>query len=223
MKPIHIITVGSFGKEVAERISQRDEKVVVTELEGYQYFLPTDRFPSAKIHIFASDKPLSRLSKHLDIIFSKWKEPWLPIIQEHPYVRIGPFVIPDEEGCYHCFESRYLQHSSNPSHVKALYDYYSSNPMSAPKGYLPGFAGFVASYAWNLIQKFDQKDFSMAGKVYQLNMLSRTSLSSKVISVHGCPRCGFERDPKMASIDLLAKSIKPVLDSRTQKVEVNSK
>lgn len=222
MKPTHIITVGSFGEEIAERMKQKDSDLVVTRLEDYHYFIPSDRFPSAKIHIFACDKPLSRMAKHLDIIFSNWKEPWLLITQEHPYVRIGPFVIPDEEGCYHCFESRYLQNSSNAANVKALYDYYSAKPLESPKGYLPGFAGIAASFTGNLIKRLDNNGYPLSGTVYQLNMLTRSSFSSKVVSVHGCPRCGGKRDLKSRSVDMLSRSIQPVLDRR-KKLEVTMK
>lgn len=217
MKPIHIITVGGFGEEVAARFLQRDPSILVTKLETTNYTLQIHQFPSARLHIFVCDKPLSSFAKLLDNIFYNWKEPWLLMTQEHPYLRIGPFIIPGKKSCYHCFEARYLQHSTKPSHIKALYDYYSLHPFASPKGFLPGFAGIVTSYTWNIIKRFDQQDYSMAGDVYQIHMLKRTSFCAKVLNVHGCARCTPDRNWKTSSVDMLAKHITPLLKSRSSK------
>ncbi|MCY8857610.1 TOMM precursor leader peptide-binding protein [Bacillus atrophaeus] len=214
MKPIHIMSSGAFGEEVAEQFSKRYQNTAVTALPEPMYLLPSDRFPSARLHIFASWKSSSYISKQLDQLFFKWREPWLPITMDHPYVRIGPLVIPGEGPCFHCFESRSLQHSPVPQYVRKMDDYYHRHPDAGPKGYLRSFAGWSAVFASTIIKSIDKDAPSSAGSIWQMNMLTRESFSSKTVGIHGCPRCGLKRPEENRSVAQLSESLQSLLGGR---------
>ncbi|KJJ41555.1 hypothetical protein UM89_12605 [Bacillus subtilis] len=218
MKPIHIMTTGDFGREVAQQLSKKIDNIVITPLNEPLYLLPSDRFPSARLHIFASWKSSSFISKQLDQLCFKWNEPWLPITMDHPYIRIGPLVIPGEGPCYHCFESRYLQHSPVPQYVKKIDTYYHSHPDAGPKGFLRSFAGWSAIFASTVIKSIDENELSQSGRVWKLNMLTRESFSSQTISVHGCPRCGLKRPEENRSVKHLSENLQPLLSQRRGEV-----
>ncbi|AWK96227.1 TOMM precursor leader peptide-binding protein [Bacillus velezensis] len=215
MKPIHLITTGSFGEEISKQFIKRHQDTKVTALNENFHILPSDQFPSARLHVFAAWRPSACISKQLDRLFFQWKEPWLPIIMEHPYLRIGPLIIPGKGPCFHCFHARLLQHSPVPEYLKKIDDHYAKHPEAGPKGYLRSFAGWSAAFV-SIVLKSMEDGESLAGSMWQTNVLTRDSFRSNTIGVHGCPRCGLKRSEKSRSVDKLFESLQPLLGERRE-------
>ncbi|WZX99234.1 TOMM precursor leader peptide-binding protein [Bacillus sp. FSL W7-1360] len=220
MKPIHIIAVGKFGLEVATQIEKRVGHTVVTEMPERLPLLPSDRFPVARLHILASWKPVSSLSKMMDNLSFAWNVPWIPIVLNHPQLQIGPVVTPKEGPCFHCYEKRVLQHSPFPGHIHAMHHYYDQTPTAGPKGYVRAFAGWSASHILYIDSILTIGDEDVSGCLWQMDVLTRESCRSLVVGVHGCPRCGLGRSEKDRSVDQLMIDMERVSEYARVKEEV---
>ncbi|OAJ76157.1 hypothetical protein AYJ08_19960 [Brevibacillus sp. SKDU10] len=215
MKPIHVIAVGTFGTEVANQIVSRAPETVVTHMPATYTQLPTHLFPVARIHVLASWRAVSQLSNQMDEYSYRWKIPWLPVVMDHPYLRIGPFVDTSEGACYHCFEKRYLQHSPTPEYIDALNSYYDAHPEAGPKGFLRVFASLSAAQVIHLEKCYRQESTSISGSLWQINILTSEPLQTQVIGVHGCPRCGLGRQEEDRSVAQLRVDLKNLIKEPT--------
>lgn len=201
MKSLHILAEGPFGRGVAEQLMCRVDDAASTLIPEKDHHFQASRFPLAKVHVFVASRPVSRLFKTMDTLAHNWKTPWLPVVLEHPYLRIGPFIEPTRgESCYHCFERRYLQHHLTPDYLQALYHYYDHTPTAGPKGHLKVFTGLAAAHTTGLLNRYHFDGTSVIDDVWQINLLTRESIRSKVVGIHGCPRCGLGREESDRSV-----------------------
>lgn len=203
MIPIFVLAVGDFGAEALRRLRE-----VVPGTEGSVLAsegLHPARLPLARLYTLITWRPVPRLMRSVDQLFHDWRVPWFPVVQEHPYLRAGPVVLPGAGGCLHCFERRGTQHSTTASLLTTLYDYYDNNPAAGPSGYLPGLAGMAAAMAGELSHAMEFRREQVAGTVRQFHMVTRDLVRGTVIGIHGCPRCGTKRDERTRSYAALTQ------------------
>src|SRR5689334_12202771 len=126
---IHTLAVGAFGEAVISQLTFSDR------VSGPLW--PPELWPAARVRVLASWYPVPGLMSALDEATFQTGIPWLPVIQEHPLVRIGPAVIPGLGPCYSCARQRFLQHDDDAQMSKALLSFYEGHPGAGPVGYLP--------------------------------------------------------------------------------------
>lgn len=96
MTKVHVLAVGDFGAAVAERLQRGHHDVEVTsDREGPLRFPAS--WPVADVRILASWREVPALSELVDARSADWRTTWLPVVAEHPRLRIGPLVVPGEE------------------------------------------------------------------------------------------------------------------------------
>lgn len=118
---------------------------------------------------------------------------WLPVIMEHPVIRVGPMVRPPTGPCFGCFTRRRAQHDSKSWVTAALHAAYESDESCGPGGYLPHQARMAAAVAHDLLsrQAMDAESTG-AGEVTTIRLLAGGLDTSRVLACHGCTRCGSD-------------------------------
>jgi bacteriocin biosynthesis cyclodehydratase domain-containing protein len=204
MRPVHVLSAGDFGRAVAARMGEMLE-IVVTEVRGHG--VSPASWPLARLHILASWRPALSISRQVEASAFAWRVPWLPIVAEHPFIYIGPSIVPGVGPCYGCFRRRLMQHSGSNDLTDALQTHYENDPEAGPQGYLPTLATFSAMVACDIAERIAHDPANEAGKVSQLHVPSLRTLQGLVVGVHGCERCGSGRDERTRSHAELEKDL----------------
>lgn len=208
---LHVISIGFLGNKIAKRIAEYGH-TVISHTNNPNEVSPAT-WPTASIHVLAAGFPVSNVCLLVDSMANKWRVPWLPVIVDHPHLRIGPTVSPVGP-CYSCFRRRRLQHLADVDLELSRESYYESGESQGPEGFLDPWMSFAAVVVWELAHGLIHDPENVSGKVYEINMVTLRSQSGNAIGFHGCPRCGLHRNESTRSIDGLLAELAPVLPSR---------
>jgi bacteriocin biosynthesis cyclodehydratase domain-containing protein len=208
MLPIHVIALGAFGEAVAKRMA---EEVGVHITYAKSDRIAPAEWPLARLHVLTAWRHAPSFADAVDAAAFAWRVPWLPVVAEHPFVYIGPAVLPGVGPCYTCFRRRLVQHSQTSDLAEALHAHYEAEPPAGPKGYLPAAATLAAMKACELIDRIDSAPAVEAGNVYQLHLLTCRTLSCGVVGIHGCRRCGTGRNERTRSYAELKSDLSRLL------------
>lgn len=200
----HVIAVGDFGLAVAARLRDAIDDITVQEVHGDRPIPMT--WPVAGTYVLAASRELPALAGVLDDCAFRWRVPWLPVVHEHPHLRVGPLVVPGRGPCYHCFRGRMAQHASAPELTEALERHLCADD-PGPGGFLPAHATFAAGAAQATLAALRDGDGDDAGRVSWLNVVTARPGSASVTSVHGCVRCGRRRDERLRSFAWLEEDL----------------
>jgi bacteriocin biosynthesis cyclodehydratase domain-containing protein len=192
-EPIHIISVGAFGEAVAAALKELLPDVVQTGVDGQNQSYPAS-WPLARVNIVASWRPVPALQRLLDRVSFAWKRPFIVAVIDGPSLRVGPIIVPGSGACYGCYEKRFLQHSARQEVYRELQAHYDRHPESGAQGYLPSLVHIAALQLAQNILRLDQEPASVAGQIWHMNTLTRSTSTTRVVGVHACPRCGLKRD-----------------------------
>lgn len=192
--PLHILAIGSFGAAVADRLAP--------DLPGARIERRTDdrslpmHWPPARMHLLLTWRETPALAERLDRAAHQWRVPWLPVVLEHPRLRVGPLVVPGRGPCYRCFRGRSAQHDPRPDITRALHAHFDAAPEDGPRGYLPAHTSIAAGLTREVLQRVDDDDgVADAGTVRWIDLLSGRPGRADVVAVHGCGRCARRRNP----------------------------
>ena len=197
-QPIHVLSVGPFGRAVGAAFKELEPSAIVTPLRDDEQTFPAF-WPTARIHILAAWRPVRSLSRAFDEMCHVWRTPFIEAVIEAPHLRVGPVVVPGSGACRSCYEKRTLQHAARPAQLEALWDYYDANPGRGPQGYLSPFVQIAALRLAQFVDELDEDAATTAGSVWELDVVSRQTKMGKVVGVHGCERCGLGRDESTRS------------------------
>jgi bacteriocin biosynthesis cyclodehydratase domain-containing protein len=118
---------------------------------------------------------------------------WLPVIMEHPVIRVGPMVCPPAGPCFGCYTRRRAQHDNQPWVTAALRAAYDSDGSCGPGGYLPHQARMAAAVAHDFLsQQTTDAESTRAGEVTTIRLQAGGLGTSRVVACHGCTRCGSD-------------------------------
>jgi len=205
MQLIHVVAVGGFGLAVAESLRNVLSPIHVTQSpDGY---VNSATWPETDALVLAAWRPEPKTAALLDTVAFQRGVPFIPAIMEHPYLRVGPTVVPGFGSCYHCFLQRLLQHAPAPHLTQALYDHYASHPTEGPAGYPPFAVSVAAMTLAEILHNLATHPASQAGVVRQINVQTMKTTRSHVVGVHGCPRCGLRRTERTRSYETLAQDV----------------
>ncbi|MGH9898091.1 MAG: TOMM precursor leader peptide-binding protein [Pyrinomonadaceae bacterium] len=194
VEPVHLLSVGTFGRVVADYLRMFREDISETAAEDYKLLLSETRktWPIARITVIAAWRPVLELCELLDDFSHEWQRPFVPLVLDAKALRLGPVVIPGRGSCWHCWSRRLNQHSAWTNAEAALLQHYKSNPDSGPRGYLEPFAMMAATRIAHIIDALDSSQ-AMPGHIWQIDMMTREITTSTVVGIHDCPRCGLHR------------------------------
>ena len=190
---VSIAATGHFGERVAQMLGAGlpgSRQVRAGEDEIAAVFAGG---PSAVV--VALWRPDQRLCEAADDLSLRYRVPWLPVVMEHPAIRVGPAICPPAGPCYRCYTRRRVQHDRNPSASAALRAAYERDPECGPAGYLPHQARLAAAIARDLLVRISAGRQSVdggrtAGEITTIQLLRGGQRGSRVVACHDCDRCG---------------------------------
>lgn len=211
---IHVLAVGPFGECTAQMLEQLLPGVVVTRPDAANTSLPA-MWPVARINVLTSWRPVARLERMFDTLSHYWKTPFVSATLEAPNLRVGPVVVPGLGGCHACYDKRVLQHSLRPDAHLASRNFYNDHPDEGPQGYLYPFVEMAAVRVAQIIQQLGEAPETVAGKVWQLNTITRQVAYSEMIGLHGCSQCGLKRSEATRSVETLRSELSYLLPNQS--------
>lgn len=188
---IHIIAQGSLGPAVADRIEQLSgARHLVTATRTAPDALAAACWPVADLRVLVTGRESRKLVEYVDRSAHEERVSFLSITRDHPRLVLGPLVIPGRTACATCAAGRADQHDSARAASQPLRDAYDADMDLEPRGFLPSHAGLAAACVMEIADEMQCTGGSAwAGMVRQVNLYDGAMRSSKVVGVHGCPRC----------------------------------
>jgi len=157
-------------------------------------------------------RPWPALCGRSDELAFEYRCPWLPIIMDHPHLRVGPLVVPGHGACFSCFAARQAQHDDQRTASAAVLQAYDLDGRLGPQGYLCHHARLAAALAHVVLGRLGETSGSVAGQVVSANVLGSGFRTHRVAARPGCSRCGRARH--RGDSDVLAGLVAAITASR---------
>jgi len=176
------LAVGAFGRRVAD--------LLTSALPGAQRFAePADAFGAGVGPVvLALWRPSPALCERVDELAFGSQRPWLPVIAEHPVIRVGPWIDPPAAPCYDCYQVRRVQHDEQRETTRLLHDAYDRDESCGPAGFLPHHARTAAGIALSMIEAA-ARGTPVTGRVVTVRLTRLEVSADRVVPVHDCVRC----------------------------------
>jgi bacteriocin biosynthesis cyclodehydratase domain-containing protein len=189
-RPVHLLSVGDFGRAVGQYLRPFHKDLEQTAIVGDS--MPAfENWPVSRVNVIVASRPIPHLCESLDQISYARRLPFIPVFVDSGILRVGP-ILTSGESCWNCWVRRLRQHSNWPKEFAALTQYYSSHLDEGPIGYLEPFALIAATQIAESIRALDRSS-AIPGYVWQIDIVRRTIMTSRVVGIHDCPRCGLHR------------------------------
>jgi bacteriocin biosynthesis cyclodehydratase domain-containing protein len=208
-----VVAVDSFGVAVGRRLVARLPDTVLLPRQ-FDRPIPAGYLPLADAYVLVAARQVEDLCQWLDDSVHVWRRKLLPVVVEHPWLRVGPLVAPGSGACATCYLRRFRQHHRSLPQWEALVTHYRVHTTDGPRGYLPSTVFLAAELAAQQLSEAFTGDNSGAGTVRHLHLLGHQMRRSTVIGIHGCPRCGSGRQEPERSYARLAEVLQPVIDAQ---------
>ncbi|MFF7449634.1 MULTISPECIES: TOMM precursor leader peptide-binding protein [unclassified Streptomyces] len=108
---------------------------------------------------------------------------WLPVVQDHAVLRVGPLVLPGAGPCFRCFDRRKQQHDAHGNSSSVVRAAYERDPKLGPAGHLPFHVRVAGGLAVDQLQR------PAAGHVVTVRLPDLSLSRDRVVSEHACRRC----------------------------------
>lgn len=188
---VEIVAIGPFGDHVA--------RVLAELLPGVCRADDAGAGGPVAVRVLAAWRPVPALARELDARSRREGAAFLPVVAEPPRIVVGPVSVPNWPGCWACYQMRVLQHDPRSAENKTLLAFYDAHPEAGPAGYLPVLADLAAARAAAMLRRLEGDPNEVAGRVWQVNVLTARPSEGTVVGVHGCPSCGLGRNEEERS------------------------
>jgi bacteriocin biosynthesis cyclodehydratase domain-containing protein len=188
---VAIVSAGAFGARVSEILAASlatCRQFGSSEITAA--FTAADPGDVAAV-VVALWRPDADLCERADELSFQSGRRWLPVIMEHPVIRIGPLVCPPNDPCFRCYARRRAQHDGQQWAVAMLRTARDAEDVGGPEGYLPHHARIAAAVGLDMLRNRSvQAEAVSAGEVTTIGLLHGGLGTSRVLACHGCTRCG---------------------------------
>lgn len=189
----NVVAGGDFGRSVAARLKTHRPcwRVLgsVDQLNG-----PSSWWWDSGLLVLALWREYPALAVAVDDAAYTRRAAWVPVVLEHPYVRVGPLVIPGETSCYQCFRSRTAQHDPSAGLTDVLHSAYDANPALGPVGFTPSHVSMAAGLLLTLLEgPHVSRPGIPTSLVIRSHVVEQAFVAGHVVGVHSCIRCGIEQ------------------------------
>lgn len=182
---VTVLGVGEFGQRVAALLHGHARWPVTMCSSAAD----ADR-QDARAFVAALWRPCPAACEEADVLAFAHQRPWLPVVMDHPHVRVGPLIAPGQGPCFACFTARYDQHDSQPGITARLRAAYERDADFGPRGYLDHHARLAVALAEMALGDLSAGWLATtAGQVMTFNVYRGTVRRHPVIPRSGCPRC----------------------------------
>lgn len=182
--------VGEFGQRVAGLLSDW-----LPQAQEYKVGDGLDAAFSAASRsvVLALWLPDPDLCEQADGLSFQHQIAWLPVVMEHPLIRIGPLVDPAAGPCFRCYSRRRAQHDRQPWITATLHAGYQRDQDWGPAGYLPHQARMASAVALRALAGHTvasgSRSDGRAGEVTTIGLTAGGLTVSPVLACHNCDRC----------------------------------
>jgi bacteriocin biosynthesis cyclodehydratase domain-containing protein len=188
---IHLLSVGGFGRAVADHLKAIHQDVVTTEVIANEIPVP-QTWPAARVIALAAWRPVPSICELLDRIARQGNMVFIPLILNSMLLRLGPVIQAGTGCCWACWVRRRRQHDPWPNEQAKLELSYASDPELGAKGYLEPMAMLGSAMLVRTIASLASNE-GISGQVVQVELATRRIASSSVMGIHDCPKCGMGR------------------------------
>jgi bacteriocin biosynthesis cyclodehydratase domain-containing protein len=188
--PVILFSTGHFGHRVAAMLSA---SLPSWQLDGNDDI--GDCFTTGgSAVVVALWRAASKVTRAADKLSFEHNIPWLPIIMEHPLLRVGPLVFPGKGPCFRCYSIRRAQHEPHFDSAADIEKFYDENTDAGPQGYLPQHARMAAAMATRMLSAVTAHSPGDAfpvppGQVTSISLTSGSIAIERVVACHNCSRC----------------------------------
>lgn len=208
VNPVHVLSAGPFGRAVVRHLNSLRGDLTDTDVADNLVPLPST-WPAARIRALVAWRPVADLCALLNQFSYETQRPFVPVIQDLTAIRVGPIIMPGSGPCWHCWITRWRQHSGWVKERMALTQYYSSHPQDGPRGYLEPFAAMAAIRLDEVITALDAAT-AVPGYVWQIDVLSGEITAGTVVGVHDCRWCGLGKPKETRTVAELRETLRYV-------------
>lgn len=182
-----IITGGSFGQDVAARITRRHRATIVAADDAPA---PTpDLLAGHDMLLFATWRPYVRLARQIDNLCHQLGLPWALAEVSGSTLTCGPVIVPGSgAGCYHCLLARTDAHQRTGDRTLVLRQAYAADPRLGPAGHSGPMAAMAAAALMDAAEQM-AAGAAADGAFRKVDLLTGTVLETALIPLHDCPRC----------------------------------
>ncbi|MFD5315844.1 TOMM precursor leader peptide-binding protein [Streptomyces sp. NPDC127098] len=178
---VGVAGVGDFGEAVRDRFCRELGAALLT-VEQLTAEGPAREAP--EVLVVALWRPLEELCERLDEAAFAAGRPWLPVVSEHPWVVVGPWLAPPDGPCHSCYLARRAQHREPSDTVRAMAEAYAADHRLGVKGHLPHHVRLAVGLAQQALRLREP------GLVLSANTVGGRVAAHRTLGCHGCPRCG---------------------------------
>ncbi|MEU8823594.1 TOMM precursor leader peptide-binding protein [Streptomyces sp. NPDC048636] len=176
-----VLGSGPFGRRVAEMMEKCHPGVRLHPGED-----PRAAFDgTADAVVIASWRPAPALCENADRLAHRTGTPWLPVVDENPYLMVGPWVVPGAGPCFRCY-ALMRRHGAARDASTAPHRAHGNAPDRDSAGYLPHGARIAGGIALSRLQRPDR----VTGRVTRVSLRDLSVSSDVVVPCRDCDRCG---------------------------------
>jgi hypothetical protein len=176
------ITRGDFGTAVRMGLTQ----LGLTLTEVTTGLLGSASAAESRTVIVLESRPARRLFSAVDEFVFRSGASWLPVINEHRQIRIGPLMVAPSGPCHLCYESRRLQHDRKAPLDFAIEDAWDDGAITGPGLFLPHHVSFAAAQIIEILCSTERGQFTVLSKDRGIRHRFR---QETIEAAHGCRRC----------------------------------
>lgn len=206
LNPVHVLSAGPFGRAVARHLHSLRGDLAHTDVADNLVPLPST-WPAARIRVLVTWRPAAGLCELLNQFSYETQRSFIPVMQDLTAIRVGPIVMPGNGPCWHCWITRWRQHSGWVKERMALTQYYSSHPQDGPRGYLEPLAAMAAIRLDEVIAAVDAET-AVPGYIWQIDVLTGEINAGIVVGVHDCRWCGLSKPKETRAVAELRQELR---------------
>jgi bacteriocin biosynthesis cyclodehydratase domain-containing protein len=202
---ICVVSIGVTGRILADRFAAAQP----AEIHPVESRIDLALLPAARLYVLAAGRQCTDAELLLDAAAFRWGSMVLPMVAEHPLLRVGPLSAPGVSGpCLTCYHHRRRQHTYPAGSEAALDRHYAAHPGDEPVGILPSTVEILCGVAGTIAECALAGDRGDCGVVRVGHTLMPYLGTTTVVGIHGCPHCGLRRsEPTRSYSELVAARV----------------
>jgi bacteriocin biosynthesis cyclodehydratase domain-containing protein len=198
---VRIVVDGAFGAEVADHLGVliRSAGGITEVISESLEVRPDAAATGADLLVRASWRDIgTEFDVYAEAALGSAR-PFIPVAYGHPYVRIGPAVVPGGVPCHRCHAVRARQHATAEDAVNAECEVaMAADARLGVAGYPPHIAAVAAGSVLALLRPSGRDGPTVrTGRMTRIDCVTDEVVSWPVVAVHGCPVCGPDIDPEV--------------------------
>lgn len=185
---IGVIATGEFGRDVCAHLADHECAIFhPLQLEMFGSLAARHQLEELELNgiVFVMWRPFDADCEQVDDFAFSAGIPWFPMVLDHPFLNIGPWLVPPDGPCFRCMGTRLSQHTAARSRRARIREAYDSNPEWGGYGHLPGHV----QLACGLIKKAVEGKMESVPDLIRYDLLTGVFSRHRVVARHGCPRC----------------------------------